>query len=77
SPGKETEKRNNAAFFQILISFYICSEFHEHGAYLVDSLWAVAGSELRDWETMTALLLGEGEQWMCWVGGGPGCWLSL
>uniref|UniRef100_A0A8C6KDX9 Cohesin subunit SCC3/SA HEAT-repeats domain-containing protein n=1 Tax=Nothobranchius furzeri TaxID=105023 RepID=A0A8C6KDX9_NOTFU len=31
--------------------------FHEHGAYLVDSLWAVASSELRDWETMTALLL--------------------
>eukprot|EP00064_Thunnus_orientalis_P013981 superscaffoldBa00002361_g14022 len=34
-------------------------KFHEHGAYLVDSLWGVAGSELRDWETMTALLLQE------------------
>ncbi|XP_041847127.1 cohesin subunit SA-1 isoform X2 [Melanotaenia boesemani] len=53
----EENKNNNAAFFQILVSFYIQSEFHEHGAYLVDSLWAVAGSELRDWETMTALLL--------------------
>ncbi|KAM4555694.1 cohesin subunit SA-2 [Odontesthes bonariensis] len=51
------DKSNNAAFFQILISFYIESEFHEHGAYLVDSLWAVVGSELRDWETMTTLLL--------------------
>ncbi|XP_072252473.1 cohesin subunit SA-2-like [Leuresthes tenuis] len=51
------DKSNNAAFFQILISFYIQSEFHEHGAYLVDSLWAVVGSELRDWETMTTLLL--------------------
>ncbi|KAM4621914.1 cohesin subunit SA-1 [Polymixia lowei] len=47
------------AFFNILISFYTQSEFHEHGAYLVDSLWDVAGSELRDWETMTSLLLQE------------------
>ncbi|XP_027864003.1 cohesin subunit SA-1 [Xiphophorus couchianus] len=53
----DNDKSNNAAFFQILISFYIQSEFHEHGAYLVDSLWTVAGSELRDWDTMTALLL--------------------
>ncbi|KAE8285652.1 Cohesin subunit SA-1 SCC3-like protein 1 Stromal antigen 1 [Larimichthys crocea] len=50
-------KSDNAAFFQILISFFIQSEFHEHGEYLVDSMWGVAGSELRDWETMTAFLL--------------------
>lgn len=38
-------------------------QFHEHGTYLVDSLWGVAGSELRDWETMTTLLLqGTGEE---------------
>ncbi|XP_070693242.1 cohesin subunit SA-1-like [Pempheris klunzingeri] len=54
---QENDKSSNAAFFQILISFYIQSEFHEHGAYLLDSLWSVAGSELRDWETMTTLLL--------------------
>ncbi|XP_040904363.1 cohesin subunit SA-1 [Toxotes jaculatrix] len=54
---KENEKSDNAAFFQILVSFYIQSEFHEHGAYLVDSLWGVAGSELKDWEAMTTLLL--------------------
>uniref|UniRef100_A0AAY5K8G0 Cohesin subunit SA n=1 Tax=Esox lucius TaxID=8010 RepID=A0AAY5K8G0_ESOLU len=36
--------------------------FHEHGAYLVDSLWGVADSELRDWETMTSLLLQEAGQ---------------
>ncbi|KAG7269026.1 hypothetical protein CRUP_010741 [Coryphaenoides rupestris] len=35
---------------------------HYHGAYLVDSLWDVAGSELRDWETMTSLLLQGCEQ---------------
>ncbi|XP_030251378.1 cohesin subunit SA-1 isoform X2 [Sparus aurata] len=54
---RENDKSDNTAFLQILISFYIQSEFHEHGAYLVDSLWSVAGSELRDWETMTTLLL--------------------
>ncbi|KAM3850030.1 cohesin subunit SA-1-like [Diretmus argenteus] len=47
----------NVAFFNILVSFYIQSEFQQHGVYLVDSLWDVAGSELRDWETMTTLLL--------------------
>ncbi|GAA6223099.1 cohesin subunit SA-1-like [Lates japonicus] len=59
SDNQENEKSANAAFFQVLISFYIQSEFHEHGAYLVDSLWGVAGSQLRDWETMTAFLLQE------------------
>ncbi|XP_068571632.1 cohesin subunit SA-1-like isoform X2 [Cebidichthys violaceus] len=59
SDDQENDKSENAAFFQILISFFIQSEFHEHGAYLVDSLWGVAGSELRDWETMTTLLLHE------------------
>ncbi|XP_041800213.1 cohesin subunit SA-1 [Chelmon rostratus] len=57
SENQERNKSDNTVFFQIFISFYIQSEFHEHGAYLVDSLWGVAGSELRDWETMTGLLL--------------------
>ncbi|KAM6923540.1 cohesin subunit SA-2 [Xenentodon cancila] len=51
------DEKNNSAFLQMLISFFIQSEFHEHGAYLVDSLWVVAGPELRDWATMTDLLL--------------------
>nr|XP_019937625.1 PREDICTED: cohesin subunit SA-1-like [Paralichthys olivaceus]XP_019937710.1 PREDICTED: cohesin subunit SA-1-like [Paralichthys olivaceus] len=59
SDNQENKQSEKAAFLQILISFYTQSEFHEHGAYLVDSLWAVAGSELRDWETMTTLLLQE------------------
>ncbi|CAL8271397.1 unnamed protein product, partial [Boreogadus saida] len=49
------------AFFNVLITFFLQSECHDHGAYLVDSLWAVAGVELRDWETMTSLLLQECE----------------
>lgn len=32
-------------------------QLHEHAAYLVDSLWSVAGSELREWEMMTTFLL--------------------
>ncbi|KAF1384988.1 hypothetical protein PFLUV_G00125940 [Perca fluviatilis] len=59
SDNQENDKSENAAFFQILIAFYIQSEFHEHGAYLLDSLWDVARPELRDWETMTTLLLQE------------------
>lgn len=35
----------------------LSSQLHEHAAYLVDSLWGVAGSELRDWESMTYFLL--------------------
>lgn len=34
-------------------------QYHEHAAYLVDSLWDVAGVELKDWELMTSLLLQE------------------
>nr|XP_040031243.1 cohesin subunit SA-1 isoform X1 [Gasterosteus aculeatus aculeatus]XP_040031244.1 cohesin subunit SA-1 isoform X1 [Gasterosteus aculeatus aculeatus] len=59
SDHQESDTSENAGFFQILISFFLQSEFHKHGAYLVDSLWAVARSELRDWGTMTALLLQE------------------
>ncbi|XP_059203008.1 cohesin subunit SA-2 isoform X2 [Centropristis striata] len=57
SDSQKSDKSDNAAFIQILISFYMQSEFHEHAAYLVDSLWAAAKSELRDWDTMTAFLL--------------------
>ncbi|KAJ0049771.1 hypothetical protein NL108_003532, partial [Boleophthalmus pectinirostris] len=56
---QESCKSDNAAFIQMMIAFYIQSKCQEHGAYLVDSLWNVAGSELRDWETMTAYLLSD------------------
>lgn len=35
-----------------------CLQLHEHGAYLVDSLWDIS-SMLKDWECMTDLLLEE------------------
>lgn len=34
-------------------------QLHEHGAYLVDSLWECASELLKDWETMISLLLDE------------------
>uniref|UniRef100_A0A668AS47 STAG2 cohesin complex component a n=1 Tax=Myripristis murdjan TaxID=586833 RepID=A0A668AS47_9TELE len=34
-------------------------QLHEHGAYLVDSLWDCASELLKDWETMISLLLDE------------------
>ncbi|XP_019900399.1 cohesin subunit SA-3 [Esox lucius] len=61
-PPEEDLGCRRAAFLKLLVSFFIQSEFHEHGAYLVDSLWGVADSELRDWETMTSLLLQEAGQ---------------
>ncbi len=41
-------------------------QLHEHGAYLVDSLWEI-NDMLKDWECMTDLLLeepGRGEEQM-------------
>lgn len=38
---------------------YTFLQLHEHGAYLVDSLWDCASELLKDWETMISLLLDE------------------
>ncbi|XP_032940131.1 cohesin subunit SA-3-like [Catharus ustulatus] len=48
----------NRGFFLRLLRFFLGSQLHEHGAYLVDSLWDCAGSRLRDWDTATGMLLG-------------------
>ncbi|KAF7698315.1 cohesin subunit SA-1 isoform X2 [Silurus meridionalis] len=57
---EEGEKgKRNVIFLNLLTCFFIQSKYHEHAAYLVDSLWCVAMKELRDWETMTSLLLQE------------------
>ncbi|XP_032315615.1 cohesin subunit SA-3 isoform X1 [Camelus ferus] len=44
-------------FFHLLLSFFVESELHDHAAYLVDSLWDCAGPQLKDWESLTSLLL--------------------
>ncbi|XP_035929192.2 cohesin subunit SA-3 [Halichoerus grypus] len=44
-------------FFHLLLSFFVENELHDHVAYLVDSLWDCAASQLKDWESFTSLLL--------------------
>uniref|UniRef100_A0A8B7VKK1 Cohesin subunit SA n=1 Tax=Castor canadensis TaxID=51338 RepID=A0A8B7VKK1_CASCN len=44
-------------FFHLLLAFFVESELHDHAAYLVDSLWDCAASQLKDWESLTSLLL--------------------
>nr|XP_023397500.1 cohesin subunit SA-3 isoform X1 [Loxodonta africana] len=49
--------RSQRTFFHLLLSFFVESELHNHAAYLVDSLWDCAGPHLKDWESLTSLLL--------------------
>uniref|UniRef100_A0A8C7YJ15 Cohesin subunit SA n=1 Tax=Oryzias sinensis TaxID=183150 RepID=A0A8C7YJ15_9TELE len=49
----------NGSLIKTTIFFFLESELHEHGAYLVDSLWDCASELLKDWETMISLLLDE------------------
>ncbi|XP_060029377.1 cohesin subunit SA-3 [Erinaceus europaeus] len=57
--GREQRRSPHAqrTFFHLLLSFFVESELHDHAAYLVDSLWDCAGSHLKDWESLTSLLL--------------------
>lgn len=48
----------NTPFIRDLVLFFIESELHEHGAYLVDSL-IETNPMMKDWECMTDLLLEE------------------
>ncbi|XP_078787390.1 cohesin subunit SA-2a isoform X4 [Oryzias latipes] len=49
----------NGSLIKTTIFFFLESELHEHGAYLVDSLWDCASELLKDWETMISFLLDE------------------
>ncbi|XP_075384286.1 cohesin subunit SA-3 [Tenrec ecaudatus] len=57
--GRERHRspHSQRTFFHLLLSFFMESELHNHAAYLVDSLWDCAGSQLKDWESLTSLLL--------------------
>ncbi|XP_071445719.1 cohesin subunit SA-2 isoform X1 [Hetaerina americana] len=48
----------NTPLLRDLVQFFIESELHEHGAYLVDSL-IESNEMMKDWECMTDLLLEE------------------
>ena len=53
-----TTKTNYCVHPLDLVQFFIESELHEHGAYLVDSL-IESNPMMKDWECMTDLLLEE------------------
>ncbi|XP_061439714.1 cohesin subunit SA-3 isoform X2 [Rhineura floridana] len=53
----EEHHEGTRAFFQLLLVFFIESEYHEHAAYLVDSLWDCAAALLKDWQGLIGLLL--------------------
>ncbi|KAJ7332324.1 hypothetical protein JRQ81_014504 [Phrynocephalus forsythii] len=55
----EERPRSSPVSLQLLLRFFIESEFHDHMAYLVDSLWDCASVLLKDWPVMTGLLLDE------------------
>ncbi|XP_013364942.1 PREDICTED: cohesin subunit SA-3 isoform X2 [Chinchilla lanigera] len=57
--GRERHRSPHAqkTFFHLLLYFFMESELHDHAAYLVDSLWDCAGPHLKDWESLTSLLL--------------------
>ncbi|XP_042863250.1 cohesin subunit SA-2-like isoform X2 [Penaeus japonicus] len=52
------KRRPNTPLIRDLVQFFIESELHEHGAYLVDSL-IESNDMMKDWECMTDLLLEE------------------
>ncbi|KAM3607691.1 uncharacterized protein V6R79_011826 [Siganus canaliculatus] len=54
---EEVHKHQALATLKALLQFYQQSELHKHVVYLVDSLWDCGGALLKDWPTLTAVLL--------------------
>ncbi|XP_023656777.2 cohesin subunit SA-2 [Paramormyrops kingsleyae] len=52
-----SERDPVAARIVAILQFFGESELHQHVVYLVDSLWDSAGSLLKDWASLTSLLL--------------------
>ncbi|XP_068602243.1 cohesin subunit SA-2 [Brachionichthys hirsutus] len=53
----EVRTRQTLARLKALLHFYQESELHQHVVYLVDSLWDCGGALLKDWPTLTSILL--------------------
>ncbi|KAM8855582.1 cohesin subunit SA-2 isoform 2-T4 [Spinachia spinachia] len=54
---EEARERQTSARLRALLHFYEESELHSHVVYLVDSLWDSGGALLKDWPTLTSILL--------------------
>lgn len=57
---QERKDTQHISHLKTLVNFYLQSEGCTHSAYLVDSLWDSSAVLLKDWESMTALLLQDG-----------------
>lgn len=53
----EAHKQQTLVRLKALLQFYQESELHKHVVYLVDSLWDCGGALLKDWPTLTSVLL--------------------
>ncbi|KAM6985039.1 cohesin subunit SA-2 [Aplochiton taeniatus] len=56
---QETQSRLTAARLRALLHFHQNTQLHHHVVYLVDSIWDCAGALLKDWSSVTSLLLQE------------------
>ncbi|GAA6224102.1 cohesin subunit SA-2-like [Lates japonicus] len=54
---EEAHRQQTSARLKALLHFYQESELHKHVVYLVDSLWDCGGALLKDWATLTSILL--------------------
>ncbi|KAM7380244.1 hypothetical protein PAMP_003556 [Pampus punctatissimus] len=54
---EEDHKEQTSARLKALLQFYQESELHKHVVYLVDSLWDCGGGLLKDWPTLTSILM--------------------
>ncbi|XP_076011271.1 cohesin subunit SA-2 isoform X2 [Genypterus blacodes] len=54
---KEAHEQQTLARLKALLHFHQESELHTHVVYLVDSLWDCGGALLKDWPTLTSILL--------------------
>ncbi|KAJ4933389.1 hypothetical protein JOQ06_030220 [Pogonophryne albipinna] len=54
---KEGVHKQPTSRLKALLQFYQESELHKHVVYLVDSLWDVGAALLKDWPTLTSILL--------------------
>ncbi|XP_063743447.1 cohesin subunit SA-2 isoform X2 [Eleginops maclovinus] len=66
---EEVHKQQTSTRLKALLQFYKESELHTHVMYLVDSLWDVGAALLKDWPTLTSILLQDPSS----QGPGPTC----
>ncbi|CAL8370554.1 unnamed protein product [Arctogadus glacialis] len=57
--GQDVHTERTLVRLRALLTFYMQSELHKHVVYLVDGLWDCAGDLLKDWPTLTHVLLQE------------------